>query len=143
MRTDAAAGRGVAHHQVVQARERQERKPAQQRIAGGLDQVHALHEQRPVARRERVEVGAAERAMRERPARSLAHDEARFDVVAPREREELAQRERPANAGNACRTSNGSLCQWRRRNAAAARPPNGTPWASECRGAAEAAIGRL
>ena len=84
VRSDASARRGIAHHEVVEARERQEREPPQQRVARRMDEIDALHEQRPVARGQRREVGAAERTVRERPARAVAHDEARFDVVAAR-----------------------------------------------------------
>ena len=37
VRAHAAARRGVAHHQVVEARVRNEREAAQQRVAGGAD----------------------------------------------------------------------------------------------------------
>ena len=92
VRPDPSAGRGVAHHEVVQARERQERKPAQQRVARGSTRLT------PWTSSVQLRAGsAAKSARRNGPcARDqrvpCAHDEARFDVVAPREREELAQR---------------------------------------------------
>jgi hypothetical protein len=42
MRSDAAAGGGQAHHDVVEPRIRQEREPAQQRIGRRAMQIHAL-----------------------------------------------------------------------------------------------------
>ena len=44
MRTDAAAGRRVAHHHVVQARLRNEGEAPQQRVGGRDVQVHAADE---------------------------------------------------------------------------------------------------
>jgi len=63
-----AARRGVTHHQVVEARIRNEREAPQQRVARGTHQVDALHEQRPVSFRKRREVGATKWPMLERPA---------------------------------------------------------------------------
>ena len=63
MRADAAAWRGVAHHQVVEACQGQERKPAQQRIGRGIVPVDALHQQRPVARRQGLDIRAPERTV--------------------------------------------------------------------------------
>ena len=43
VRPDAAARHGEGDHQVVEARERHEREPAQQRVGARIVQVHALH----------------------------------------------------------------------------------------------------
>ena len=112
VRADAAAGRGVAHHQVVEARVRQEREAAQQRVAGVGCEIDALHQQRPVARGQRAKSARRNGPCASDQRRAVAHDEARLDVVAPREREELASRvNRPAKPGIALRTSSGSFCQ--------------------------------
>ncbi len=75
MRADAAAGRRVAHHQVVEARERNEREAAQQRVGGVAVQVHALHQQRPVARRQSPQFRDAKRALGERvPTAGALHE---------------------------------------------------------------------
>ncbi len=96
MRPDAAARRREAHHQVVEASERQEGKAPQERVGRGRVQVHALHQQRPVARGQRAKIGASKRSVRERPARAVTDDEPRLDVVTQRERGELPGRD---NAG--------------------------------------------
>ena len=113
VRPDAAAGRGVAHHQVVEARVGQEREAAQQRVGGGVVQVDALDQQRPVARRQRLEVGAPERSVRERPA---PRRRARRAATRRRRARASACRARlrewsPAKPGIAPRTSSASLCQ--------------------------------
>ena len=84
VRADAASRHGVAHHQVVEPRERQEGEAAQERIRRIEMQVETLHQQGPVARRQSAEVPAAKRTVRERPAPALAHHQPRLDVVAHR-----------------------------------------------------------
>jgi hypothetical protein len=44
VRSDAPARRGVAHHQVVQPRERQERETSQQCVGLACDEIDALHQ---------------------------------------------------------------------------------------------------
>jgi ribosomal protein L16 Arg81 hydroxylase len=51
VRADAAAGRGVARHEVVEAGVRNERKTPQQAVGIVVVQIDALHEERPVTRR--------------------------------------------------------------------------------------------
>ena len=113
VRADAAARRGVAHHHVVEARVRDEREPAQQRIGRVVVQVHALHQQRPVARRQRLEIGAAERAVRERrsggPCARRAATRRRRARRARRDRR--ARRECPRSPAIAGATSSASRCQ--------------------------------
>ncbi len=90
VRADAAAGRGVAHHQVVEPRVGHEREAAQQRVGRVAEcRFDALHQQRPVALGQRLPVAARERAVRERPRRAVAHDQPRLDVVALGEGAEL------------------------------------------------------
>ena len=89
MRADAAARGRVAHHQVVEARERQEVEAAQQAIGARVVKVGSLHEQRPARLRQRSPAGAAKRPARQRESRSVAHHEARLDVVALGQRTQL------------------------------------------------------
>ena len=49
MRPDAASGRGVAHHEIVEPRIRDKGESAEQRIGRGNVEVYALDQQRPVA----------------------------------------------------------------------------------------------
>src|SRR5271165_971627 len=100
VRADTAARSGVADEQVVKARVRQEGKATQQRVGGGQMQIDALYEQRPVALRQRAQIGVPEWAVRERPASALAQHQARFDVVARRQRKQFARRQQAAKAGN-------------------------------------------
>src|SRR5262249_59936933 len=95
-----ASGRSVAHNKIVGARIGNEREAAEQSVRGGDVQVHALHQQRPVARREAAQVAAAKRTVSERPAAALAHDEPRLDVVAKRKRPELGPGEQVAESWN-------------------------------------------
>jgi hypothetical protein len=87
MRADAAPGNGVAHHDVVQARLRDEREAAQQRVGCLALQVYAAHQQGEVAA---FESNPAKRPMRGIPAVAAAFHDPGFDVVAPRERVERA-----------------------------------------------------
>jgi len=79
---DAATRGRVAHHQVVEPRIGNEVEAAQQRVGARIDQVGALHQQRPVALGERLQVGAAERSARKVPAAPLTKHQPRLDVVA-------------------------------------------------------------
>ena len=110
-----------------------------------MHEVDALHQQRPVARGQRREIGAAERAVGERPARAVAHDEPRFDVVAPREREESGAPKSPVKPAIAAADEQRFLLpvapQKRRRREPAQRRAGSTGAIGRAR--AEAAIGRL
>ena len=56
VRADAAAGRRVARHQVVEARPGHEVEAAHQRVGARVDEVRPLHQQGPVSRGQRAEV---------------------------------------------------------------------------------------
>src|ERR1700682_618769 len=67
MRTDTAAGRGIAHHDVVEARVRDERELSQQGVGRSDVEVDALNQQRPIARRQTLQIRGVERSLRQRP----------------------------------------------------------------------------
>ena len=97
MRPHAAARRGVAHHQVVEPRERQEREAPQQCIGGRQDQVHALDQQRPVAGRQRLKS-----ARRNGPCANDQRAPSRAtsrDSTSSRHASASARGNRPANPG--------------------------------------------
>jgi hypothetical protein len=58
-----------------------ETETAEQCGSGRQVQVHALHEQGPVAGRERLEVTTVKRALMHAPASSVAQHQARLDIV--------------------------------------------------------------
>ena len=93
VRADPASRNGVADEQIVEARIRKKGEAAQQHVGGRQMQIDALHEQRPVALRQRAQVGVPERPVRERPATALAQDQARLNVVARGEREQFLRRQ--------------------------------------------------
>jgi hypothetical protein len=82
-RADAAAGRGVAHHHVVEARLRNEGEASQQRVGGGDVKVDAAHEQRRIGF---LQLRSGERPVPRIPALAMAFHHPGFDVVARRER---------------------------------------------------------
>jgi hypothetical protein len=94
MRTDAAAGRGVAHHQVVQPRVRDESEFREQARSLRKRGVHALHEQRPAGARQAPQRFGRERPVPNAPARARHADDARLDMVAGCEREQPIARNR-------------------------------------------------
>ena len=81
MRANAAAGRGVAHHDIVEAGLRNEGKAPQQRIGSAVVKVHSADEKRPAALYRR---NGAERTVHCVTAPAFALHDARFDVVALR-----------------------------------------------------------
>ena len=87
VRPDAAAGRGVAHHHVIETGLRHEGKAPQQFIGGGDMVVHAVHEQRPVLR-SRLYPG--ERPVHRFPPIAAALHDAGLDIIPARERREAA-----------------------------------------------------
>jgi len=100
MRPDAAAGRRVADHDVVEPRIRNEREASQQRIRAVVVQVHALHEQRPVRSGQLAQLAARERAMRQRIAVCVTTDEPRGHVVTRGEVEQRVARQRCRKIGD-------------------------------------------
>jgi hypothetical protein len=100
MWSDAAARRGVAHHQVVEASVGQERELTEQRVGVIAVQVDALHEQRPVAGGKRAEIRAAKRTVGNGKSGFRTNDDPRFDVVALRQCEQLRTREQTGKGGH-------------------------------------------
>jgi hypothetical protein len=94
MRTDAAAGRGVAHHHIVQPRVRDESEFREQARRLRKCEVCALHQQRPAGGRQTPQVAGLERAVANVPACARAGDDARLDAVAGRELEQSIARDR-------------------------------------------------
>src|SRR5581483_2538910 len=86
VRADAAAQRGVARHDIVEPRLRQERKAPQQRVGALMVKIHSAHEQGPIAR---PRPQARERAVARLIASAAAHHDARLDVVAAREGQQI------------------------------------------------------
>ena len=87
VRPDAAAGRRIAHHHVVEARLRNEREAPQQRVGGAQVQVHAGDEQR---RARLLEGNLFKRPMARIPEGAAAFHHPGFDIVARRQRSERA-----------------------------------------------------
>ena len=94
-------GAAIAHHQVVEARD-----TARTRIGAATRRRRRRCRLTPCTSSVQPRAGsAAKSASRngpcdERPARAVAHDEARFDVVAHRERDELARGEDTRETGH-------------------------------------------
>ena len=111
MRPDAAARRRVAHHQVVEPRVRDEREAPQQRVGRVAVQVHALHEQRPVAARQARERGAAERSVRRANSDCVPCCTSR-DATSSRagEREELVARDDAGEPRHAAADEQAASC---------------------------------
>ena len=82
MRADSAARRGIAHHQIVQPRIRNEAEPFQQRIFLRKQMVHILHQQRPTPRTQIAEETWFERTMMYFPFPCMSHNDARLRIVA-------------------------------------------------------------
>jgi hypothetical protein len=95
VRPDAAAGRRIAHHHVVEARLGNEREAPQQRVGGGQVQVHAGDEQR---RAPFLEDDLFERPMARIPECAAAFHHPGFDVVARGEPSERALVDHPAES---------------------------------------------
>src|SRR5687768_12888793 len=93
MRPDAAAGRRIAHHDVVETRVRNEAEFEQQRLRARQHFVHALHEQRPAARWKTRQRSPRKRSMSDVPAPAVTRDEPRLHVVARRQLEERLARD--------------------------------------------------
>jgi hypothetical protein len=98
MRADAAAGRCVAHHQVVQARIRHEAEPFQQRPSFRQEMVHILHQQRPTSRPQIAEETWFERTMMHFPFPRLSHNYARLRIVAAGQAHEVPWSEQTLEA---------------------------------------------
>jgi hypothetical protein len=96
MRADAAAGRGVAHHHIVESRVGHETEAAEQFAGGGQHAVDALHEQRPARDRQTAKLTAREGSVAHAPALPVALNQARFKIVAPGQGE---QHVRPHQTG--------------------------------------------
>ena len=93
MRPDSAARRGVAHHDIVEPRVRDEVELGEQRLRARQHFVHALHEQRPSARGLTCERFARERTVLDVPAPAGARDEPRLHVGARCKLEERLARD--------------------------------------------------
>jgi hypothetical protein len=100
MRTDAAVPRGVAHHDVVEPRLRNEREAPQQRVGRGHVQVDAAHQQRRMVFRQ---LGARERAVPSLPPLATAFHDPGFDIVARGERGERAPVDHAGKTGQCLR----------------------------------------
>ena len=99
MRPHAAAGYGVAHHQVVEAGMRDEVEARQQGVGCGEEVVERLYQQRPVGLGQALEIAFAERAVVELPVRAAALDQPRFHIVAGGQLPHLAGRQEAGEAG--------------------------------------------
>ena len=125
VRADAAAVAGVGDHDVVEPGVGHEAEALQQPMRRIVVQVDALHQQRPAGRRQR-----RQRAARERPVAQRSSARRRGSPGATRRRRgrrarTAAARSKPGSgSASAPRTSSGFFCQWRRMNAAGARPPS-------------------
>jgi len=108
MRAHAAAGHGVAHHQVVEAGAGNESELLQQRRAAGQVMVQRLHQQGPVAPGQFFEVGLLERPVAKRPFPGLAH-QPRFHVFAAGEFHHLGGGEQAGKAGDGVAHQQGLL----------------------------------
>ena len=98
MRADAAAVAGVADHQIVEARIRHKAKLLQQGVRALVVQIDALHQQRPVALRQRRQGAARQRPAFELPAVGAANDQPRFHGRVSGQREQLGARQKRLNA---------------------------------------------
>ena len=87
MRSDTAARRGEAHHDVVHPRIRHEPERAQQAVGAGHEMIQPLDEQGPATSRHWRRRGRRDRPVLEAPPRAVADDQPRFAVRARRERE--------------------------------------------------------
>ena len=110
VRTDAAAVGRVAHHQVVEPGIGHEAEPAEQRVRACVQQVDALHEQRPVA----DDGSTASRWSgpcfidQRSPMRAMSRD----STSSRRASSNSASRDTGGtNPGNALRISSGRRCQ--------------------------------
>ena len=89
MRAYTATWRGVADHQVIEARVRQKCKPTQQGVRRIAFEIRTLNQQRPVGGRQRAKQSCGERPMFERPGAPAADHQPRFDIVSPRQGEQF------------------------------------------------------
>jgi hypothetical protein len=143
MRAHAATRRSVAHHQIVEPREGQERETAQQRIPARIHEIDTLDEQRPVAggsdsREDRANGPCA--SVHRFPSRTTTRDSTSSRRG---EREQIALAKRPAKPGRprapaavACASAAGGRSLLR-------RPPSGSLATMDRRRATEATIDRL
>jgi hypothetical protein len=124
MRPHAAAGYGVAHHQVVEAGMRDEVEARQQGVGCGQKVVERLYQQRPVGLGQALEIAFAERAVVELPVvplpwtnRDSTSSRAASCRISPGDR-------RPVKPGTALRIRSGRLCQTSRRKRVGLKPPS-------------------
>ena len=99
MGPDAASRDRVADHQVVEAGVGYEVESAQQALGLGQEVVDRLHQQGPLRFRQALEARLTERAMVELPVCAAALDQARLDVLAPRQVEQPLGRQQPLEPG--------------------------------------------
>ncbi|OIQ69868.1 hypothetical protein GALL_485250 [mine drainage metagenome] len=93
MRADAATIARPGNHQIVESGVGHEAEQLHQ-IAGGVEvEVDSLHQQRPVALFHRGQLLAGKRRVVELPETPTVLQQARLDVVPPRQREQLCPRE--------------------------------------------------
>src|SRR5690349_2505341 len=85
VRSDAGAGRRVAHHQVVQAGEPDESKSVEQCARSRDEMVDVLHQQRPSARGQAAKKRVSEWTMLDLPAPPAADHYAGGSVLTARE----------------------------------------------------------
>ena len=82
VRPDAAAGNGVADHQIIEPGVGNEVEAGKQGVGLGQDMVERLDQQRPAGFRQASESALGERAVVELPVRAAALNQARLDIVA-------------------------------------------------------------
>ena len=102
VRSHTAAVGGKTHHQVIQARTGHKGKLLQQGVRRIQMQVQALHQQGPARLAELGDGRAHKRAVAQAPSAALrrAADQARLDIVLPRQRKECGARQQRLHAGD-------------------------------------------
>ena len=102
MRADAATLGRPGDHQVVQARLRHEAEARQHFLRCRHMQIQPLHQHRPVALLQRRQAAPAQRTAHQRPvgivALAMAHHQARLDLVALGQAEQLGAADRRLHA---------------------------------------------
>ena len=89
VRADTATIAGVRHHHVVEPRVGDEPKAVEQLPRGRPVQIEPLHQQRPAGLLQRRQRRPLERPLAQGPAAGPARDQARLDLVARSELEQL------------------------------------------------------
>ncbi len=100
MRPDPAAGDGVAHHDIVQPRIRQEAEAPQQRVRLRQLEIEPLHQKCPPGLRQARKLSARERPLLHVPGAAAAAYESRFDVVPQRQRKQFRRLHHALKVGN-------------------------------------------